>query len=502
MAVNFLNNFKTKAGNFGSSLADALFGSTQTISTGGDKYPSGIQNYLDSLENQPYMQSLLNQPKETGLSLDQYKEGIAQGLNFGVPEIADAQKELKINIPKNNEEIELAKTGQFNSYPMQGGLMTSPRQGGFFDDFSRGYSENYNNGFKVDNLVPQNKNWATKIGEGFGSVGRFIDSPLGRGLLAAGLNSALGYDNSLQEGLTAFVGRQNAQTEDKIYRNQLKQAGFTDEDLSQIRGNLTGDIYKNLASNYYKNRKLTQDQAIKQMNLIRQAHASGQIDNNTANMAMANIIQNTDFGDFGDINFKDSNQTRNTDLNEQLLPYKQYALQVSPQVALDNLGLRRELAPYDIAYKKMQIQNMLNKNQGDKKIQENVNSLNAIKNQLDRFSSSFDKVDNPYRYRVAGGISSKLNTLTPDEANFNSQASLLLNKIARDLGGEKGVLSDQDIARIKESMPTLSDTRAQKQGKMNAIYDLLQDRMLQYGNSINVQAQVQQPTGNTEGWAF
>ena len=97
MATNtgFLNNLTGKFGSIKNSLADALFGTANVQSTGGGQYPAGIQNYLDSLENQPYMKDLLNQPKETGLTLDQYKTGIAQGLNFGVPEIADAQKELK-----------------------------------------------------------------------------------------------------------------------------------------------------------------------------------------------------------------------------------------------------------------------------------------------------------------------------------------------------------------------------------------------------------------------
>lgn len=120
--------------------------------------------------------------------------------------------------------------------------VTPQRQGGILPDMARGYQENYNNGFNVNN-IGQNKGWAQRIGEGLGTVGRFIDSPLGRGLLAAGLNSALGYDNSLQEGLTAAVGRQNAQTADKIYRQQLEAQGI---DTSDVRGNINSDIYRQI----------------------------------------------------------------------------------------------------------------------------------------------------------------------------------------------------------------------------------------------------------------
>ena len=119
---------------------------------------------------------------------------------------------------------------------------TPDRRGGILPDMARGYNENYNNAFNVNNLG-QNKGWAQRIGEGLGTVGRIIDSPLGRGSLAAGLNSALGYDNSLQEGLTAAVGRQNAQTADRIYRQQLADQGI---DTSNIGGNINSDIYRQI----------------------------------------------------------------------------------------------------------------------------------------------------------------------------------------------------------------------------------------------------------------
>ena len=99
--------------------------------------------------------------------------------------------------------------------------------------------------------------------------------------------------------------------------------------------------------------------------------------------------------------------------------------------------------------------------------------LGDIEAQLNNFSQSFKNVNNPYRYRIAGGASEFLNTLTPNEANFNSQRTLLFNQIARKLGGEKGVLSDQDIKRIDNALPKLTDTYAQKQAKMKAVYSLL-----------------------------
>jgi hypothetical protein len=133
---------------------------------------------------------------------------------------------------------------------------STPRKGGILPDIASGYRENYATGFAAPNLGEnqlddgRNKGFAYRLGEGLGSIGRFIDSPLGRGLIAAGLNKALGYDNSLQEGLTAAVGRQNAQTADKVYRQQLSQMGYKDEDLASIRGNITPEIYKGLTDSF------------------------------------------------------------------------------------------------------------------------------------------------------------------------------------------------------------------------------------------------------------
>lgn len=125
----------------------------------------------------------------------------------------------------------------------------SNHRNGLLEDMAKGYNENYNNRFSLDN-IGQNKGFGTRLGEGLGTLGRFVDSPLGRFTLAAGLNSALGYKNSLQEGLTAAVGRQNAQTADKVYRQQLSQMGYSDDDLSNIRGNITPEIFKGLTDSF------------------------------------------------------------------------------------------------------------------------------------------------------------------------------------------------------------------------------------------------------------
>lgn len=247
-------------------FVNALFGTpiqpkevTPSVSYGQD-----VDNYLNTLGTQPYMQGLLNQPKEVGLSLEKYKEGVANGLNYGIPEIAKRQDELGIRKPQTEEEIYQARLGDFNQpTTLNAGTSNAPRQGGFLNDLASGFKENYTQGFNVDNLQPQNKGFATKLGEGVGTLARFYDKPVGRGLLAGAIGLALGggAGGALAAGLATGVGRQQYKTADQIYRNQLKQMGMTDEELNNIKGNVTKEMFEGITSGMrYNNQRVTYGQ--------------------------------------------------------------------------------------------------------------------------------------------------------------------------------------------------------------------------------------------------
>lgn len=473
MTAGLWNNLGNKFTNAGSALANALFG-TQNITPmqqNQTKYPEGLQNYLDSLDQKPYMQKLLNQPKETGLTLDQYKEGIAQGLNFGVPEIADAQEALKINKPKTGEEIELAKTGQFNTYsggPLSAGLSATNRQGGLFNDITTGFRENYHNSFDPSNLAPQNKNFATRLGEGLGTVARFADSPLGRGLLAYGLNNTLGYDDSGLEGITAFVGRQNARTADEIYRNNLNQLGI---DTSNIKGNVTSDVYKNLADFSYKQQSLQakKDIAEAKDNVSRARMIMSALNNGTITPAEAQL-QMANYG----ITFKELQESNQT----KLLPAKQYAMMVAPQVALGNLGvaqgnlaLRQAELPYDVAYKQMQIQNMLNKNNSDKTMMKQLSENNATLADIDAGIQAI--TENPGAYSWAKGKlgADIANRIDPKGVGTRTQIDNITAVYRKWLTGAQ--MSDQERKAYERFLPAPTDNaqivKAKLQGMKSSI---------------------------------
>ena len=244
MALEFLNNAKE-------NFINALFGTPTQVEGSNQSigYGEAIDNYLNNLGEQEYIKKLLNKPVEERMSLDTIRKGVANGLNYSVPEIAQAQKELGINTTKTGEEIYKAQLGEFNQpTTLNVGVSNAPRQGGLINDFISGFRENATQGFDVNNLAPQRKGLATRIGEGLGTLARFYDKPIGRMAVATGLSMLTDEANPLGEGVKAYVGRQNNMTQDRVYRNQLKQLGMTDDDVNAIPGIVTKDVFEGVTS--------------------------------------------------------------------------------------------------------------------------------------------------------------------------------------------------------------------------------------------------------------
>ena len=202
-------------------------------------YGSSIDNFINSLREQPYMQKLYNAPIQERLTDEQIAEQVANGLNFGIPELAQAQKNIGIRIPQGEEQVVQAQVGKFNKPMVVAGVNNAPREGGLIQGYKQGYNLNYDN---------PTKTVGTRIGQGLGTLGRFADSPLGRGLIAYGLSNAMGDTNPLEQAFTAGVGRQNNITQDRVYRNQLKQLGMTDDEVNAIPGNVTKDVFEGVTS--------------------------------------------------------------------------------------------------------------------------------------------------------------------------------------------------------------------------------------------------------------
>lgn len=161
------------------------------------------------------------------------------------------------------------------------------KKNGLLPDMVSGFKENYTQGFDVNNLVPQNKGLATKIGEGLGTLARFYDKPIGRMAVATGLAALTGNVNPMNEGITAYVGRQGNIARNKVYGEALKKMGYTDDQLAGI--NLSDDIFKNTMLSEYRNRladyrntKLDKDSFLKSQKQIMDYLDKGLITEETA----------------------------------------------------------------------------------------------------------------------------------------------------------------------------------------------------------------------------
>ena len=229
------------------------------------------------------------------------------------------------------------------------------------------------------------------------------------------------------QGLDKAMARQGIRTNNQLYRNALEQQGV---DTSNIRGYIGDDAFKSM---------LTGQQ------------------------------------------LKDNAEYRNMLLQTQMKNQE-----IANQMAREKLLYQQKQDAIENALKARGLNIQENKILQDNKPKK-LEDLNAVSNQLKRFEDTFANMPNKLESNTLGRLRNMTGLQTEQEANFNSQRTLLFNKIARDLGGEKGVLSDQDIKRIENALPNYTDSYAQKQAKMQAIYALLEDRLSVEGASIQPQ---------------
>lgn len=244
-----------------------------------------LSNYLDLIKtNQlPYANNIVNK-----YGAEAVTNGIQQGLNFGVPEIAQWQQQYNngagvnnpIQIPTTPSEISLARQNQFNNNNyITGDIQGNSRQNVWdkflngIQDLQSGFNENANTPFSVENLRQNpDKNLMTRIGEGLGTAGRFISSPYGRGLAVAGIVGATGGNplEMMAYGGQTMVNNQANRMRNTLYRTKLKEMGYDDNFVNSIPSYIDNDTFKNFADssykleyNQYRNRKLDQDSYIK-----------------------------------------------------------------------------------------------------------------------------------------------------------------------------------------------------------------------------------------------
>lgn len=182
---------------------------------------SAIEEYQNYLRNNGYSDNVAN--------------GVSQGLNSGYKEIDDWIKQYNagqgqnnpINIPQTQEQIELARQGQFNSPSIQND--TQERQGfinklanGLYD-FRRGYQENKTTAFAPENMQSdKSKGLMNRLGEAVGTASRLAESPGVRGLIATGASALMGNPFALAQGYK-FA---NEGAMSRLYQDALAKNGI------------------------------------------------------------------------------------------------------------------------------------------------------------------------------------------------------------------------------------------------------------------------------------
>lgn len=460
-------------------------------------------------------------------------DGIQLGQNGEVVTNVDIQPERKVTVGDkfNNFGNKLTNalfgtsaqpTDSVNTDgEMSATVSENPRIGGFLNNVRDGYRENVSTPFNISNLEPnKNKGLGYRIGEGLGSIARGLDSPAGKMLLAYGASKMLGDTNPLEQAFTAGAVNFNNEMNDKIYRNDListqQQALINSPEFNQLSKAEQAQILNQLHadSNYMG---LSKDEA-KGLNTEQYRAKLGEKQTNMKNQAIEEYLTGRQSQQLQDIankvngyrgylgektygNLINSQQLRDNaayrkmfydaqqaNLREQMEFRRQQAL-ADKQYKNLMLEFQREKEANDRAYQNAQLElgyaklgsdnenRRLDRAEKQKdresKILTNKEDYGDVEKQLNNFKSTFKGLPKKAESYTLGALRAKTGTQTTKESNFNAQRTLLFNQIARKLGGEKGVLSDQDMKRIELALPTLTDSYSQKLAKMKAIEDLL-----------------------------
>ena len=231
-----------------SNIQGTMTGGASNIFNG-NAQPNPIQDpislYQDSLRQQGFSDDVVN--------------GVRQGLNSGHKEIDQwiqqynngAGRENPINIPQTQEQIALARQGQFNLPAQEASVEKLPdtslinRFANGLADFQKGFQENRNTGFNPKNLEANpDKGGMQRFGEFMGTTNRVLNNPAAQALVAAGATALSGGGVGDAINSAYKYGTQRAMSD--VYRNVLDKYGIkipetvlgnvTNKDMDTFRG--------------------------------------------------------------------------------------------------------------------------------------------------------------------------------------------------------------------------------------------------------------------------
>ena len=116
----------------------------------------------------------------------------------------------------------------------------------------------------------------------------------------------------------------------------------------------------------------------------------------------------------------------------------------------------------------------------DVKNKEKIKGMETIEGDLDSLLDLYNQIPEedkgPIEGRTRGVFAKAFGTDVP-LSTFEDSSGLVLANISREFGGEKGVLTDADIKRIKSAFPNKTDTDKIAKAKINFIKDFVRRKI-------------------------
>jgi hypothetical protein len=109
-----------------------------------------------------------------------------------------------------------------------------------------------------------------------------------------------------------------------------------------------------------------------------------------------------------------------------------------------------------------------------------MQGINSIKQDVDSVLGKFKEIPSKYKGPIAGrtvGVMGEAAKSNPSLTTYQDFKQFILANISRQLGGERGVLTDRDIMRIEKALPNLADTDKGAEMKIKEVWDFIDRRV-------------------------
>ena len=382
------------------------------------------------------------------------------------------------------------------------GTSNDMRIGGAIDDFASGYRENRLTPFNANNWGQQ-KNIATRIGEGFGSVGRFLDSPAGKMLLAYSASKMLGDTNPLEQAITAGVTNYNMKSQDRMYRDDLirtqqnylrNSAGWNDisdeekakvlqqmqndYDMSKLKPEEQEKLYAQSVNDYIAKRQQGQlDDVANQIN-SQKGFLTGNMYNNY--IRSQQLRDNADYRNMMLANQQEQNRLMNDFRREQA----EYQRRRDAQERVDKLQERAERRADNAANRAVTMRGQdlsysAKTDARDEKAQAKAKQASSTVNMINAALKTVDQ--NPNAFGIKGGLGAGvINRMDPKGVKARSVINSVTAEYRKYLTGAQ--MSDQERKEYYKFLPAPTDNAAIITSKLNSMAEVIGAREGLYSN--------------------